>query len=141
MLQEGTRDALERISNDFSRRTFLEKGAKFIFATLAAVAAGQLELKPALASYLCCAATSVQCPNCPPLQTGGCPSGYVSCTGGQGCPYCYYPTGCWSCLYMGSVYVDCCDCWKQGQCNTACTCGHTTHCCSTEQEALLARYN
>jgi len=125
MAGQSNRERLEKISNHISRRQFLEVSAKGIFATLVALALGNLQLQPVFASQLlCCDESGNLCPGCPYYGGGGpCPSGYVKCMK-PSCSYCYYYSGSWTC--QGTL-VTCNDCWKNSNCSTACTCPVTTY--------------
>lgn len=137
------RKSFESLSNGVSRHRFLEKAAKGIFATMAALALGNVGIQTAFATWgscNCCSTFSsgYQCGGCP--SPGGpqqCPStsysygSYTPCTY-HNCPsngYCYYDNGWWSCP-CGSKTSYCTDCvWLSNgvpQCNynqgTVCTC-------------------
>lgn len=138
MQDETIREGLEQLSTQISRRKFVEKAIKSIFATLAAVAAGEIDSKVAYASYYCCATSAVACVGCPSVTGSlpGCPSGFTKCTssrccGGTTCNgttyYCYWSSGAWSC-FIGSTEYLCTDCYKTNcknpgnSTNGPCTC-------------------
>lgn len=124
MIDKNIRAAFETVSNGISRRGFLEKSLKGTFATLAAVAASSIAIKPVLALG-CCAGTAVGCADC----STGQPPGYSACTSSSGCSYCYWGSGCWICSIGVNEYT-CCDYWDGSNCGTACTCWEVAHCCA-----------
>jgi hypothetical protein len=113
--EDNSREKLEGFSNSVSRRKFLETGLKGIFGALAALALGDLSRQPALAAGpYCCAPQGVTCNGCPSVYTGGCPSGFNTCTNSQCASYCWYATGSWNCRSTAGTLYNCRDCIKPG---------------------------
>jgi len=135
------RRSFEQLSNTTSRHRFLDKAAKGIFATMSALALGEIGVKAAFADTCqtpngnkgacsCCATHSTLCGGCP--SSRGCPTTgydrgqYQVCTLGT-CSYCWYSSGYWCCP-CGTQTSYCTDCVFYNanlggiDCSTACTC-------------------
>ncbi len=129
---ERSRTGLEQISNGVSRHRFLNRAARGVFATVAALALGNLGVKTAFAgcwgALNCCGCQAVPCSNCSGLSgPQQCPTNWSLCTGSYNAPtcnsYCYYPNGYWSCPGPNGAVSYCTDCRQgSGSSCTACTC-------------------
>ncbi len=128
------RKGFEQLSNSVSRHRFLERGAKIVLGTMGALAAGGLTTQIASAGSICCGGTdcngnTVTGTTCPTGTggPGGCPGGYILCTTGAGCSYCYWNSGYWTCKNNSGTVFYCSDCYYTATeyyppCTTACTC-------------------
>ncbi len=128
---ELSRRGLEQLSNVTSRHHFLEKTAKGVAATMAALALGGIGTKSALAGWGqcgCCNSAATPCGNyglsCP-NSAQSCPSGWGLCTYNTHCTcngYCCWTSGYWSCPCNGRTSY-CTDCYNgPGTSCRACTC-------------------
>ncbi len=144
-IDNSIRQKLEQLSNTVSRHRFLEKAAKGILASAAALTVGGLGIQSASAMVGCCCSTeSVAChAACPggcinQVSNASCPSGYTLCKCSD-CPgppccsgctgYCDYSSGYWGCVCGSDLYY-CVDCWK-GSCSS----GATDHPCTCSARA------
>lgn len=127
----------EGIARRFGRRQVLVTGSKGLFATVAALAVGQV-IKPqdALAGGCTCSwlggVGNANCPSQGGCPSFGCPAGCSTCTTADGCSGCIYDSGSWvSCSGLGTCgngYQLCVDC-KCGSCSSTCTCLQGCTCC------------
>ena len=130
MTDQKIRNGFEKVSNEVSRRRFLRKAIQSVFATLAALAASQTDVKRVLAVPSCCYSPTA-CSNCPSISGGApyCPSGYSICTTANCSVVCNYASGYWYCNPEPSITVRCTDCWNGSSCNSFCTCHKIVSCC------------